>query len=230
MTTALILLPGLDGTGLLLQDFATSFGTKFPVHVLAYPVDQPMDYAALESWIRARLPQDQPFFLLGESFAGPLALSIAATPPAGLQGVILCCSFARNPRPLLGWLRALLPLLPVSALPLPLLSHFTLGRHATVELQQTLKESLRQVAPAVLHTRGQAVLAVDKSALLAQIKLPVLYLTADEDRLVPGSCGDWLAAQITDCQIVRLPAPHFLLQVLPQQAATVIGDFMQSNS
>ena len=61
-----------------------------------------MGYDELEVLVRAALPTGQRYFLLGESFSGPLAIRIAANPPAGLAGVILCGTFAKNPLP---WLR-----------------------------------------------------------------------------------------------------------------------------
>ena len=74
----LVLLPGLDGTGRLLADFAASFGPAVKVIVATYPPDRVLDYAGLEPIARAFLPQDRPFFLLAESFSGPLGIRIAA--------------------------------------------------------------------------------------------------------------------------------------------------------
>src|SRR5512146_2059759 len=98
---ALVLLPGLDGTGLLFSDFAASFGPDVKIIVVSYPTDAAIGYSELESIARSFLPNDQPFFLLGESFSGPIAISIAASPPSGQLGLILRCSFARSPRPAL---------------------------------------------------------------------------------------------------------------------------------
>ncbi|MGQ0798894.1 MAG: serine aminopeptidase domain-containing protein [Pseudomarimonas sp.] len=43
------------------------------------------------------LPRSEPYFLLGESFGGPLAIALAARQPRGLLGLVLCASFARYP-------------------------------------------------------------------------------------------------------------------------------------
>jgi hypothetical protein len=98
---ALVLLPGLDGTGLLFEDFVAALGSDVDVVVARYPTDRPLDYANLEQIARSFIPPNIPFVLLGESFSGPIALSIAASSPPGLLGVIMCCSFARNPYPCL---------------------------------------------------------------------------------------------------------------------------------
>lgn len=125
---ALVLLPGLDGTGRLFVDFVAALGAEVEVTVASYPTDTPLGYAELTAVARSFLPPDQPFFLLAESFSGPIAISIAQSSPPGLLGVALCCSFARNPLPVLAPARPLLGIVPVDALPVALLSFFVLGR------------------------------------------------------------------------------------------------------
>ncbi|UUZ51553.1 alpha/beta hydrolase [Massilia sp. B-10] len=50
--------------------------------------------------MRSRLPPAEPYFLLGESFSGPVAIALAAERPPMLLGLILSCTFARNPLPI----------------------------------------------------------------------------------------------------------------------------------
>ena len=88
----------MDGTGIELADFVAALAPELEAIVVTYPNDRPMDYAGHEVVARASLPIDRPFVLLGESYSGPIAISIAASAPPGLIGLVLCCSFARNPR------------------------------------------------------------------------------------------------------------------------------------
>lgn len=220
----LVLLPGLDGTGLLLGEFAAACGPRVEVLPLAYPADRPLDYPELEALIRARLPRDRPFFLLAESFSGPLGIRLGAAPPPGLQGLILCCTFAHQPLP--ACLGPLLPPLPHSLLPLGLLGLLVLGAFATPALQAQLAAALRQVSPAVLRHRARAALAVDVRDCLPRIRMPVLCLQADADRLIPSRVSRWVAEQIPGAQRVDFHAPHFLLQVLPGPCAARVQDFM----
>ena len=101
----LVLLPGMDGTGDLFEPLQEALDPRTRVDIVRYPGSGPQGYDELEPRIRAQLPADEPFVLLGESFSGPLAIAIAATPPPGLRGLILCCSFARAPAPGLALLR-----------------------------------------------------------------------------------------------------------------------------
>ena len=93
----LILLPGLDGTGILFADFVKAIDPCVDCLVLSYPKDQPMGYGDLDALVARSLPLSRPYVLLGESFAGPLALRIAARAPVGLVALILCVTFAKNP-------------------------------------------------------------------------------------------------------------------------------------
>lgn len=223
---ALVLLPGLDGTGLLLADFAASFGPEVKVIVASYPTDTPLGYSELESVARSFLPQDQPFFLLAESFSGPIGISIAASSPPGLLGLVLCCSFARNPVPMLAPLGPLVGVFPVSILPVRLLVFFLLGRFRSSALLGAIAESLSLVAASVLRARARAVLAVDASAFLSRVRVPVLYLRASEDRLVSRASSELVSSLAQQTKVVEFTAPHFLLQVSPSSVASQVSEFM----
>lgn len=224
--STLVLLPGLDGTGQLFADFVAALGPQIEVIVASYPADKPLAYAELEARVRAMLPTDRNYFLLGESFSGPLAISIAASAPPGLRGLLLCCSFARNPLPVLAVARPLLGLLPLAAVPLALPGYFLLGRFSTPRLRTALAGAVAAVAPAVLRQRARAALAVDVAGALANIRVPLLYLRASEDRLVPGSASALIAASVVHTRIVDFVAPHFLLQVVPAAAAAAVAGFI----
>ena len=226
----LVLLPGLDGTGRLFDDFVAAFGPEVQTIVVSYPPEKPLGYAELEPIARSFLPHDQPFYLLAESFSGPLAISIAAASPPGLCGLVLCCSFARNPwplpAPLLALLRAAIGVAPVSSLPVAWLSFFVLGRFATPSLRDALARALAQVPPSVLRRRAYAALSIDVSAQLSRIKVPVRYLRASEDRIVHRSSSALVMSLVPNVQINELVAPHFLLQTLPAQVAALVSRFM----
>src|SRR5271163_1797682 len=98
---ALVLLPGMAGTGIFFEAFAAALQPVFKPIMVAYPDHPSLGYVDLEAFARAALPQNDPYLILGESFGGPIAISIAASNPPGLLGLILCVTFARNPHPLL---------------------------------------------------------------------------------------------------------------------------------
>ncbi len=100
---ALVLLPGLDGTGILFNQFVEAIEPCVRTRrIVAYPPDEPLGYAELEALTREALPRDRPCVVLGESFSGPIAIRLAAERPPQVVGLILCVTFAKNPYPLLG--------------------------------------------------------------------------------------------------------------------------------
>lgn len=222
-----VLLPGMDGTGLLFEPFIRALGAAAEVRIIAYPVDKPMGYAELRLFVKSALPDNAPFVLLAESFAGPIAIELAAEDNARLVGLILCCTFARNPRPKLAWSEFLINLVPIAWVPVRVMSHFLLGRFSTAAQRYAIARAVAQVAPAVMRCRIRAVMTVDVSAQMTRIRVPCLYLRAAEDRLVPPDACDYIQRLLPTIRGTVLDGPHCLLQAAPENAASVVNAFLQ---
>lgn len=224
--TALVVLPGLDGTATLHTEFVASVSPAFDsVAVIPYPPDKPLGYAALEALVRAQLPPATPFALLGESFSGPIALSIAADPPPNLAGLVLSTTFAKSPVPLFSPLAALTRIAPVRALPRSVLSWLLFGRWATPQLEASLQGALSAVSPAVLRFRAAAAMRANASASLSSISAPVLYLRATHDRLLSSAAGRHILSALPQCTTADIAGPHLLLQAAPIDCARAVGAF-----
>lgn len=221
----LVLLPGLDGTGLMFEPFVQALAARgFESRIVRYPPAL-ASYPACAHFVRTLLPRDRPFLLLGESFSGPVALALAADPPENLVGLVLCGTFAKNPRPGLGRLAPLLGILP-GRLPLGAIRFLLLGRWATEPLLERVRALAAQVAASTMKGRLRSVVAVDQTPLLGRIRVPTLALVAAHDRLVPPSATAWLRAHLPNLDIVRLQGPHWLLQSRPDAAVQAIGAFL----
>jgi pimeloyl-ACP methyl ester carboxylesterase len=228
LTLTFVLLPGMDGTGQLFEPLVTALGDEFVISVVRYPTAEPLGYGELASIVRAALPRQGSFVLVGESFSGPIAISIAASRPSGLVGVVLACTFARNPRPRLVFLKSLIGLLPASRVPTVCMSYFLLGRFSTEGLRSIMMKAVGMVSDKAFDARLRAVLDVDVTSQLAEIEVPVLYVQAIEDRLVPISAQRLITASCPGFRIARLEAPHFLFQTVPDAAARLLKDFVRS--
>jgi pimeloyl-ACP methyl ester carboxylesterase len=226
--TALIVLPGLDGTATLHSSFCNAVNSSFEaVTVIPYPPQQVLDYSALVALVRKELPLTTPFVLLGESFSGPVALSIGADPPPNLIAVVLSTSFGNSPMPVLSRLAAFIRFAPVRTLPRSMLSWWLLGRWATPELEASVSGALLAVSPAVLKFRAAAALKASVPNMMA-IAVPVLYLRATQDRLLPPSVGAQVLSSVPSCTLIDIEGPHLLLQTAPQSCARAIGDFVEN--
>ncbi|MES2319518.1 MAG: alpha/beta hydrolase [Pseudomonadota bacterium] len=224
----LVLLPGMDGSGELFADFIAALGNEATPLVMFYPADQALGYEGLIDLVRTRLPAGQPFVLLGESFSGPVAIALAASHPPGLAGLILTTSFARNPVPLLAGLRRFLGAVPISASLSGLLSPFLQGVGASSDKRRSLRHVLGLARPAVLRARMDAVLAADFSDRMRNVTVPVLYLQAMQDRVVPAAAATHLLTLQPAMQVVAMRGPHLLLQAAPMQAAAAVRQFLTS--
>lgn len=226
----LLLLPGMDGTGDLFDPFVAALGPEFNAVVVRYPEDEPLDYAQLETLVRASLPTEGQFVIVAESFSGPIAVSIAATAPRGLRGLVLCCSFIRNPRPILAVLGALAGAVPASRAQIGVMSHFMLGRFATPALREAVGQAVLRVSASALRSRMRSVVSVDVSAALARVRVPVMYLRATHDRIVPAAASRLLLEHCPSATVVEVAAPHLLLQAAPSQAVALVTKFLAEPS
>lgn len=224
----LVLLPGMDGTGTLFEPFINALEDEFGIAVVTYPPDQPLGYAELEPIAAAALPDEGPLVLLGESFSGPIAIALAADFPSRVRGLILCCTFIENPRPIFSTFKLLAGTVPVRFAPLSVISHFLLGSFATPGLRLALKRALAPLSPAALRARLESVLSVDASPQLAAVRCPVLDLRASRDRVVPPAASRLVSRVCPAAERVFLDAPHSLLQALPSQAAATVAAFIRA--
>jgi len=226
----LILLPGLDGTGDFFAPLLEALNETVRTRVVRYPLNGATDYATCLKLATASLPVNEPYVLLGESFSGPIAISIAAAAPKGLLGIILCATFAANPRPRLSIMRALLPYLPFHGTGASVrLSRFlVLGRRITPAVRVLHRQILEKVPADTIRGRLQAVADCDVRDSLARVHLPMLCLTADHDRLIPRSAAELIRSSAPAARFVELDAPHCLLQCEPRGAAASIVQFLHS--
>jgi pimeloyl-ACP methyl ester carboxylesterase len=227
MTSTLVLLPGLDGTGMLFEPLLRELSPEISAQVVPLPNRLPMGYKDLVPVITASLPRDGAYFLLGESFSGPLALMIAAGRPAGLQGVILCASFIRNPTYVPSFLRFIAGAWSFRLLPLVMKTRRSLSKQATFDLRVLLARVHSEMLPAVIARRIRSILSLDCSEFLKECPVPMAYLRGAQDKVVPAkNCRGILAINPSVREIVIQDAPHLLLQTQPRAAAKAIEAFM----
>lgn len=222
--TRLVLLPGLDGTGDLFAPFVSALNDQ-PSQIVAY-AQRPMSYAEHEACARAKLPDEEDFVLLAESFSGPIGIGIAASRPARLRGLILCATFATNPLPVFAPLRRLVVALPAARIPAPLTAPWLYAGRSTPALRRAHAAAIAKVPANVINRRVAEILAVDQRAKLKDIDVPMLYLKANADRLVPATAPRAILELRPDMELREFDAPHFLLQTEPEACAAAVREFL----
>lgn len=224
--TTLVMLPGLDGTGLVFEPLLKQLPDEIKPQVVRYPADRVMSFQEHVEFARKQLPRKKPFVLLAESFSGPIGLQILSEPPENLKGVIFVATFARHPTPFLLDLGLYLP----QKLLFNLFTKTFLGRFlclagASSESVDIFQGALKAVALSVLSNRLK-ILAELPPPPETNFSGPGLYLQAKSDRLVAERAIVPLQQLLPQLQTKQLPGPHITLLAHPKEGAQIINSFI----
>lgn len=223
----LVLLPGLDGTGLLFQRLVREIGGRVRMRVVAYPASAPAGFEELAERVSLTLGPE-PVVLLGESFSGPIAVMLADRWPERVAGLVLAGTFTRSPLP--PFLVRLGTLFEPRHLPDMLIRWALMSGRRDSDLGRLVRGFADHMPKAVMTRRLEAIAAVDVSRELGRVRCPVLVLHGDRDRLVdPGSVLEALHGKPRAAHRL-LEAPHMVLQFAAEQAAREIEAFVTSVS
>ncbi len=224
----LVLLPGLDGTGVLFRPLLAALPPNIKPVVISYPTQTPLGYDQLLPLVAGALPKDDPYVLLGESFGGPLSLRIAATSPHGLRGIVLAGSFVSCPFYFVPqWMRHLVYPWPFHAFPWFIRLKSQLGAYATSEHSSLSMEAISQVAPEVFAHRIREIIRVDVEKELRDCNVPMLYLQGQHDLIVPAGNLRRIRKIKPDIHTMRIASSHMILKRQPMAAAQAIAGFVQ---
>ena len=223
----LLILPGMDGTGLLLNPFVECLGGRVDAQLFDYPTHVILTYEEIINKVEAMLPTTgEDFVILAESFAGPVALSLAQKGIPGLRGLILVVSFAATPRHFLLQLTGLLPMRRILRLPVPrrFSSRMMLGRNAPERIMDKLLEVFYMISPEVLASRLDQM----RTFTLPQevVDLPSMYIQATDDLLLPENCLNDVRALLPRLEVHRLKGPHLILDTQPNTCARLVAVFL----
>lgn len=222
----MVLLPGMDGSGELLAEFAGILSSQRPVRVIAYPTMQPLDYAALAAFAARQLPEGR-CAVLGESFSGPIAIELATAKPDQIRALILAATFVRSPLP--AALASLARFADPRWLPKKGTEALMLGKYGTPELRTSLHRLASSLPREVLKLRAIEALRVDKREQFRAIVCPTLYLRGRADRIIRKKCLDEIIAIQPATTVRTFDAPHMLLQTHAREAADAINLFCQAH-
>lgn len=226
----LILLPGLDGTGKLFKPMLENIPAGFQAKTVAYPVDEKLGYAALEDFVAERLPDNESFAVLAESFSGPVGIRLARRAPKGLAAVILVATFAKNPMLIPGRLLSWTINAPTARRSVhPVIAkRIMLGPDTAPELLDRFIRTSMSLNAAVIVFRTKTLLTADVRQDLADAKVPMLYIQAARDRLIRSWNLKRIQKVKPDITVSRIDGPHMISQTRPAEVWTAVGSFLGS--
>ncbi|MCP3850068.1 MAG: hypothetical protein GY694_07510 [Gammaproteobacteria bacterium] len=214
----LILLPGMDGTGILFQPFLNSVSNGISTKVIHYPCDQELSYNELTNYVQKQLPKDKEYVLLAESFSGPIAYKLANN--ENLKAIIFVASFIQLPNKLLA-VSKVLPLSFFIPRQLPnVILKFLLGPLASKEIYNLVNESLAKVKKHVFSFRLREMAKLPKNNVATINKS--IYIQAISDNLVSEEHADKIKQVSKESKQYKVEGSHFILQVNPDKCSEIV--------
>ena len=225
----IVLLPGMDGTGELFGHFAKALQGSFATTAVRYPNHVVLSYDELMAYVGSAIPSSEPFILLAESFSTPLAIECAAANPPNLKALVICAGFSHSPaRGLRRFaVSCLAPLLFRFRPSNFVLEYLLLGQGAAPSLLNEVRAAIASVQPEVSSARLRAVLHCDVRPALRKISVPILYIQAGHDRMVPASCIREIRQIQPTTDAVVINGPHLILQREPRLVAEAVERFVR---
>jgi pimeloyl-ACP methyl ester carboxylesterase len=221
----LVLLPGLDGTDVLLRPLIAELPRWIRPVVICYPAAS-HTYAELVEVVRRATSDIPDMWILASSFGGPLAVMLAAAEPQRVRGVILCASVLRSPQRRLNRFKfaAIGPIIwtvrATRRIPV-----WTL-RGWNDALRVAKAETWRRVSARALAARVRAIVDVDARESLRRCTQPFLCVQFEHDRVVPHHNAEEIQRCAAAIKLVMLPGNHFSMFTGPATIAEEVVRFM----
>jgi pimeloyl-[acyl-carrier protein] methyl ester esterase len=225
---SLILMPGLDGTGLSFEPLLKIIPDNVKITIIHYPIDKLLSFEETVECAAAQIVPEPPPIVIAESFSGPVAVQMIASGRIKAKALILCATFAKSPHPIIWTVTRFLRLPRLIRPEMPVLFFkIILGDKKLIASLLPLWKKVHADVPArVMDHRLGLINRVDVTESLKKLSLPCLYLQAMDDRVVSSSCLKYFEQNIPHLVIKRIKAPHFILQAKPQECLEAIEQFI----
>jgi pimeloyl-ACP methyl ester carboxylesterase len=214
-----LLIPGLDGTGLLYFKQVVPLSMRYRVRPWVFRVGWNFDYEDLVAELGRGTSQELrgSIVVIGESFGGTVAMHYVLRYPERVQKLVLINTFPRYPRRTRIWLACRLVRL-LQFRGARWVKEVIVDRTLAVEGieegdRRRYQEIVRKVDPEAYRRRLRLVRQVDLRGQLSQISVPTMILASGRDKLVPSiSEARGMASLIPDARVYEFPrAGHGLL-------------------
>ncbi|MEE9328601.1 MAG: alpha/beta hydrolase [Parvularculaceae bacterium] len=199
------------------------------VQLISLPDTGEQDYATLSTYVAKRLPKVD-HILIAQSFSGPIAAMIAAKDSPNLKAIVFVATFLSPPQKTLLKFSKLLPITWMARFPFASQIHrfMFLGKRAPDDLVRLFQNTIASLDPGLLRKR---IVAIESLKILPKkVDIPVLYLQASADKLVPTSKVEEFKETFEKLEVLKIMGPHFLLQANPQGCAKEISKFISTIS
>ena len=219
----IILLPGVDGTGVLFEPFVNIFKADVPVEVVPLTKDSDQSILNQVSIIEDAVG-DEEVILIVESYSGLLAYELAKRNKIRIKQIFFFGCFLQPPS-FIGTIGRFLPVRLLNMLPDKLLSHFLFNRWSSPELTALFRKAIESVDFPNLKKRIKTIATYQKPSQV--IDVPCVYVQATMDNLVSAYNVKAFEEVCSNLQVEFVEATHMLLQTQPQEMSQLIHKYLQ---
>lgn len=214
MRDPLVLVPGIDGTGLMFHRQVPRLERRFAVTTVRLRDDAVRMTELVEDLHRAvtsAAPGGEPVTIVGESFGGALAMSYALAHPDRAGRLVILNSFACvEPKSRLWLAHQLLRATPWTIMPLVrrLNARRMYSPHTSRDEIRLAIQLLGASTRDGYRSRIAILRDYDLRPRLKELDMPVLFLAADGDNLVPSVAQGRLMQSLAPRSTLRILEGH----------------------
>lgn len=233
---AIVLVPGMDGTGELFYRQVPLLEKSYSVATYALRDEATsMEVLAddLKRVIEQAAPEEKRAIVMGESFGGTVALSMALKYPKHVSGLVILNSFPYfAPQFRLRLAIAGISLIPWGAMNLVryMTSFFMHSRHTHRDELKTFLELTARTTRRGYGNRLRILKTYDVRERLCELQCPTLFLAAENDHLIPSVAQARLMAERTSSATVRVLCGHgHICLIAPDvDMSSILADWQSS--
>jgi len=217
----LVLLPGLDGTGVLFQPLLSILSSEIKVQVIPLKQEAQLTYSEQAKYVASLIGKEE-VVVLAESYSGLVAYELAKLDHVKLSHIVFVASFIGAPS-FIAPIAQFLPMNIVKSgfIPRKFVGKFLFGSYASEELVNLFYNSLNKVETNVIKWRLKQVVSIPEVS--EKIDIPCTYMQATQDNLVLKSSLEKFRELCSSLVVEEIDGTHFLLQTNPARSAEVLS-------
>jgi pimeloyl-ACP methyl ester carboxylesterase len=235
---AIVLVPGMDGTGELFYRQIPLLENSYSVATYALRDDATsMDVLAedLRQVIEQAAPVEKRAIVMGESFGGTVALTTALKYPEHVAGLVVLNSFPYfSPQFRLRLAIAAVSLMPWGAMGLVryVTSFFMHSRHTHRDELKKFLELTARTTRTGYRNRLKILRTYDVREQLSHVQCPALFLASEKDHLVPSVAQARFMAERVRSATMRMLSGHgHICLIAPDiDVCRILAEWQNSNS
>ncbi|MFT5132351.1 MAG: surfactin synthase thioesterase subunit [Gammaproteobacteria bacterium] len=216
----LVLLSGLDGTGVLFEPFLKYSDGKITTEIIELPPVESATFKDLAMSLAERLKDDE-LIILAESYSGRLAYELAKNKDLKINQIFFTAIFLSTPS-LLSNYASFFPISLVKSrfLPKSIVGKFLFGRYSSKHLLDLFYRAMDRVDFKILKSRLRQISLLEPPR--NSIEIPCTYIGALSDNLVSRRVLDTFKQCCNKLDIQEIEGTHFLLQTNPSECWDIV--------